>query len=315
MPKRNIRQTEACKEGEPSAMCTQCSDEQQSHSQEIVRASTPDSTPLPVQFWPDDHHRGLPLELRLQIYDEVATTTFARFPCFRNPGTKMFYEYNAYALALLRNGTAWENDAAASLHVPRATEAVRILADAVSFTFRQPPTLRPPLLVLLKDIEAMHSTDQEDQQPSGGPRSWSAPIDTEILKWGYVIAGGDCRVVEKGHLVGGRNAIGAKQLAQAIILQLRRSPVIRVRIFLDGCVPWCCHGSIWENTCIGANVKNFLDRVRECAPGYRRTGIRTHVTFITRAHRLEHWKEKLGVMGKRVEWDVASKEELDMLEA
>lgn len=227
----------------------------------------------------------------------------------------MFYEYNAYALALIRNGTAWENDAAASLKVPQATEAVGLLADAASLNAS--PFLNPRhcwLSCVLGDMGIIHSIDQERQQAFDASKPWSAPIAASMLIWGDMLMGGGCRMMGRGHLTKGRNAISAKQLAQTVILQLRRNPVVRVRIFLDECLPSCRHESDMDGMCIVANVMRFLGKRGRRHPRRAWGWIRIQVTLITRELRLARWKEELGDVVNHVEWDVVSKDELAMFE-
>lgn len=241
----------------------------------------------------------------------------------------MYFENNQDALAFVRNGAAWEYAASSALKLDRALQSVRFLADAKALHYAAVNyDSNNYLRRWLMNIEDVYGQDQEHMYATttSTPKPWSAPLHESTLK---NIASLQLDRIRDEHALlmqadplstedGG--TINTKQFYQTVILQLRRKPMIHIRLFLDEAeyVRPSCPEHILH---LDVGVRIFLFTiVRRDFPWYSKSlkdegkYIRYRVTLVTRESKREYWKDTLAQYRDVFEWDTPTKEELALLQ-
>jgi len=143
-----------------------------------------------LDFFPGPQQRGLPLEIRHMVYNEMNTLPdYARELKDIRPieGSHwIHYEDTSSFLALLRSGHVWENDACSALEVQRATKNFTLITSWASLKHSGDliGSYDHYLFDLLKTIDVVYAIDQEHQRTSTTVRKWTAPLPDDILKYG-----------------------------------------------------------------------------------------------------------------------------------
>jgi len=253
-----------------------------------------------VNFFPGPGTRGLPLEVRLMVYDRVVGPEI-RWVGLRWIGSERRYRIyvvdNSSALALLRNGHVWENDASSALEVRRATEAITF---RVNWTSLDKPE---PLLELLKDIDAGYAMDQMQHRASS----------TALRKWAALVHSFYDNVPELSPRLPWYEK---HKLTQAIILQLRRKPEIKLQIDLRPLPTECfvLDDGDPKEAWLRRHVKALLTQLGDGmtvsrTPRSTPEWIRHRVVLVTRECELEHWKVGLGSVERDIEWATNTKDD------
>lgn len=306
----------------------------------------PQNEPDPVQdistsshsslgLFPMVGQRGLPPELRFMIYDYVVTPDRLG-NCIRDKINTRKYKdllpWNGYilfedtsnALALLRNGTLWEVDASYSLALRRNTNAFTLLASwgtlSNLYYLRTPKPMygtfdHSLLLDMLKTIDILYALDIEHQRTHTGQKSWNAPLHGSILRNGVrIIRSHPYLSIDGYRFLRPRDSL----FIQTMLLQLRRKPEINVRIYMV-MPPW--EGFAHE---IEVNLKTFISQLRQDLTVTRlprpwNTRIRHRITVVLAERKAEYedrvayWKERLRSIERDIEFDRATREELEGL--
>lgn len=280
-----------------------------------------DSSTLACSFFPGPGKQGLPTEIRQMIYDEAVS-----FPWFHSKYEKIimgdhyiYYEDTSQALALLRNGSVWENDACNAPKVKLAIQPFTLHVYWETLSTRS-GFEQGYLVGLLKGLDAVFAMDQEHQRASSiAPRKWTAPLSPTVLKYGYSIL--------RSFLIQERNwwtfknedrenewyqdkAPGA--FLQTAILHLRRSPGIDIRIFVYS--PYPPERREGEAERVEEHIRTLLTPLRRGITNTRlprsaKDCIRHHITLVAYDFQFSYWKERLKCFDSEVQWEKATQDE------
>ncbi|KAF1966504.1 hypothetical protein BU23DRAFT_560197 [Bimuria novae-zelandiae CBS 107.79] len=309
------------------------------------RACTPLSkgSSSSVSFFPGPEQRGLPQEIRHMIYNELVTRDVLHYDGSVLYNSKyhrllhrdhwIYYEDTSCALALLRNGPVWENDASSAFVVRSATkvftlfanwEALRYTGYSTPYYFSHYYDAKYYLLALLKAIDVVYSLDIEHQRTSTARRSWTAPLHDTILRTGistlcynlpargkrfWIFTDGICTSDDRT----------AKTFLQTTLLRLRLKPEINVRIAVHWTLGPECNEK--EAKKIAMNLKEFVYQVWQGLtltrlPRPASKGIHHRITLVFLEHQAAFWKDRLSfLLELGVEWEMATPEECNLIAA
>lgn len=274
-----------------------------------------DSSTLACSFFPGPGKRGLPTEIRQMIYDEAVSHPWfhSKYRVIIMRDHYIYFEDTSQALALLRNGSVWENDACNAPEVKLAIQpfTLHVYWEALSALGGSE---KGYLVGLLKGLDAVFAMDQEHQRASSiAPRKWTAPLSTTVLKYGYSIL--RSFLIQEDNLWTFENedrenewyqtqAPGA--FLQTAILHLRRSPVIDIRIFVYASYP--PERFEWEAGDVEEHIRTLLTPNTRL-PRSVKDWIRHRITLVAYGSQFSYWKERLKCFDGEVQWEEATQDE------
>ena len=282
-----------------------------------------DSSTRACSFFPGHGKQGLSAEIRQMIYDEAESLPrlHSKYKVIIMRDHYLYYEDTSRTLALLRNGSVWENDACNAPEVKLAIQPFTLHVYWEALSTRGGPK-QGYLVGLLKGLDAVFATDQEHQQASSiAPRKWTVPLSPTLLKYGYLILR-SC-LIQKDNLWTFKNedrenewyqkqAPGA--FLQTAIMHLRRSPVIDIRIFVY--IPYPSERRDEESDRVEEHIRTLLTPLRRGITNTRlprsaKDWIRHHITLVAYDSQLSYWKERLKCFDNdsEVQWEKVTQDE------
>jgi hypothetical protein len=280
-----------------------------------------DSSTLACSFFPGPGKQGLPTEIRQQIYDEAVSLPWlhSKYKEIITRDHYIYYEDTSQALALLRNGSVWENDACNAPEVKLAIRpfTLHVYWEALSTRGGHEQGY---LVGLLKGLDVVFAIDQEHQRASSiAPRKWTVPPSPTVLKYGYSILRSfliqednwwTFKNEDRENKWYQKQAPGA--FLQTAILHLRRSPVINIRVFVYARYP--PEDGDWEADHVRNHIRALLTPLRRGItntklPRSAKDWIRHHITLVAYDSQFSYWIEKLKCFDGEVQWEKATQDE------
>ncbi|PVI00895.1 hypothetical protein DM02DRAFT_628133 [Periconia macrospinosa] len=275
-----------------------------------------ESSSVACSFFPRPGKKALPTEIRQMIYDEAVSFPWyhSKYEILLRNHHHITYEDTSLALALLRNGNIWENDACNAPKVKLAIQPFTLHVDWEALPYQG------CLLGLLTGIDAVFAMDQEHQRASSiEPRKWTAPLSPSVLKYGYLIL--RSFLPQEYNLWAFKNKDRGKEwyqqqapgaFLQTAILHLRRRPVINIRIFVYS--PYSPEKREREASLVEEHIWTLLIPLRRGMtvtrlPRSAENWIRHHITLVAHDFQYAYWKKRLECFDSHVQWEKATEVE------
>lgn len=285
-----------------------------------------DSSTLTCSFFPGPGKQGLPTEIRQMIYDEAVSLPWlhskykdSKYKDLLTRDPYIYYEDTSQALALLRNGSVWENDACNAPVVKRAIQPFTLHVYWEALSTRRRPA-QGYVVGLLKGIDAVFAIDQQHQRASSiAPGKWTAPLSPAVLKYGPSLL--RSFLVPTDNLWTFRNEDRKNEryqkqspgaFLQTAILHLRRNPMINMRIFVYS--PYLPDLIDWDAELVERHIRTLLTTLRHSItntmlPQSAKDWIRHRITLVAFDVQFPFWKERLKCFDGQVQWEKATRDE------